>query len=118
MLPFLIQMPASTRTWLAKETLRRLDDRLDLTDAIIDGIPAIVAQNQHAAAGPGDPRPPIRGAGREGADNGPQPPASRRQRAGLRQQSGVGLSGMTCDNRRHAVHSASRNRSIYAPTGR
>jgi hypothetical protein len=34
MLPMLIQLPGVNQVWLARETLRRLDDRLDLTEAI------------------------------------------------------------------------------------
>lgn len=52
MLPFLIQMPNISPTWLARESLRRLDDRLDLTEAITENVPAIVAQNRLAGAAP------------------------------------------------------------------
>ena len=82
MLPFLVQMPNIAPTWLARETLRRLDDRMDLTDAITENVPAIVAQNRLATqAGAGAPAP-APGASPEdqggaGADNqaeGPQRP--------------------------------------------
>ena len=73
MLPFLIQMPDISKAWLAKETIRRLDDDADLTEAIAENVPSIVAQNrtqiQGAMQGPqGAPGP------QGGADNGPQPP--------------------------------------------
>ena len=48
MLPSLLQMPSIRPDWLAKESLRRLDDRMDLTEAQVSGIPAIVAQNRMA----------------------------------------------------------------------
>ncbi len=48
MLPFLIQMPGIQPTWLARESLRRLDDRMDLTDALADGIPSIAMMNRQA----------------------------------------------------------------------
>lgn len=53
MLPYLIQMPGLSSDWLAKESIKRLDDTLDLTDAFMSGMPSIVAQNalaQGAAA--------------------------------------------------------------------
>lgn len=71
MLPFLIQMPGINPMWLAKETVRRLDDKLDLTEAVIEGIPSIVAQNQQSqpAVGPEDPNQQ----GGEGANNAEKP---------------------------------------------
>lgn len=81
MLPFLIQMKGINPTWLAKEALRRLDDRLDLTDAIAQSVPSLVALNNiegKAAAGAGpDGRPadqPPGPGGDTGGDNGPRPP--------------------------------------------
>lgn len=72
MMPFLLQMPNIGPEWLARETVRRLDDRLDLTEAFVDNMPSIVAQNRGGAlAGPGGD-PAAQGA--EGADNGPRPP--------------------------------------------
>lgn len=71
MLPNLMQMPSISPTWLAKETLRRLDDRMDLSDAIASGIPSIVAQNQMQQPGAGPTDPAAQGA--EGANNAPQP---------------------------------------------
>lgn len=71
LLPSLIQMPTINPTWLARETLRRLDDRLDLTEALVGGMASIVAQNRAATATPGG-APEDQGAA--GADNGPQPP--------------------------------------------
>lgn len=52
MLPFLIQMPNINPTWLARESIRRLDDRMDLTEAITENIPAIVALNRMSGAQP------------------------------------------------------------------
>lgn len=78
MLPFLVQMPNINPTWLARETLRRLDDRMDLTEAITENIPAIVAQNRLATMGPGGAPAPAPGASPEdqggaGADNTERP---------------------------------------------
>jgi hypothetical protein len=75
MLPFLIQMPGVNPMWLAKETIRRLDDRLDLTEAIAAGMPSIVMQNQAKQPGTGDPASDPAAQGGQGADNAPAPPA-------------------------------------------
>lgn len=50
--PILMQIPGISPTWLGKETIRRLDDKLDLTEALTEGIPSIVAQNGMAQAAP------------------------------------------------------------------
>lgn len=75
MLPFLLQIGAINKTWLARETLRRLDDRMDLTDAIVENIPAIVAQNRMAQPSPADPGADPAQQGPEGGDNTPAAPA-------------------------------------------
>lgn len=74
MLPFLIQMGGIDPIWLAKETLRRLDDRMDLTGALAAGIPAIVAMNQNAQPAAEDPGASPDQQGAEGGGNGPPPP--------------------------------------------
>lgn len=75
-LPYLIQIPGISPIWLAEQVLRRMDDRLDLTDALMANVPSIVAQNsikQPESAGAPRPGggPPSQGA--EGANNAPQP---------------------------------------------
>ncbi|WP_316397340.1 hypothetical protein [Bradyrhizobium sp. 33ap4] len=77
MLPFLIQMPGIKPIWLAKETLRRLDDKLDLTDALVDGLPSIAQLNQMAqpeAVGAQD-NPAAQGG--KGGQNAPKPAAEK-----------------------------------------
>lgn len=74
LLPFLIQIPGIAPVWLARETLRRLDDRMDLTDALVANIPSIVNQNSAQQPGTGDPATDPKEQGGEGGDNGPQPP--------------------------------------------
>lgn len=75
MLPFLLQMGSIQPEWLARETLRRLDDTMDLTEAVTAGIPSIVAQNAMAnkAAAPqpatGDARTDPSQQGAQGANN-------------------------------------------------
>lgn len=74
MLPLLIQMGSIDPVWLARETLRRLDDKMDLTDAIVAGIPSIISQNQIAAQpATGDPATDPAAQGPQGANNAPQP---------------------------------------------
>jgi hypothetical protein len=73
MLPFLVQMPGIQPMWLARETLRRLDDRMDLTDAIAENVPAIVAMNRMAQP-MGDSGQDPNAQGPEGGNNGPQAP--------------------------------------------
>lgn len=75
MLPFLIQMPGIEPTWLARESLRRLDDRLDLTDALAQGLPAIVSMNRMAQPGAMDPGASPDQQGAEGAGNGAPAPS-------------------------------------------
>jgi hypothetical protein len=74
MLPLLMQMQGLSPNWLARETLRRLDDRMDLTDAFVDDLPSIVAQNRQAAPAPADPNAAPDAQGHQGAANGPQAP--------------------------------------------
>lgn len=72
--PTLLQIPGLNPVWFLKETLRRLDDRMDVTDAIVAGLPAIVAQNRNAQVGPADPNAAPDQQGEQGANNGPAPP--------------------------------------------
>jgi len=69
-MPFLLQMPGIDPKWLAKELLKRLDDKLDLTSAFAEQIPSIVAMNQQQGPGTGDPA--LQGAPGGGADNAPR----------------------------------------------
>jgi hypothetical protein len=77
MLPYLMQLPGISPTWLARQTLNRLDDKLDLTEAIVQGVASVVAQNQMSSAqangageGPGaDPNMQ----GGNGGSNAPKP---------------------------------------------
>ena len=56
-LPYLIQIPNIKPEWLAKQVLKRMDDKLDLDEALAEGVPSVVAQNgmrdANAAAGAG-----------------------------------------------------------------
>jgi hypothetical protein len=65
--PLLIQLPGIDPEFLARDLLRRLDDRLDLTEAFKSNLPSIVALNGAAAK----PAAPGAGIG-PGAMAGPQ----------------------------------------------
>lgn len=75
--PLLLQIPGLNPEWLARELLRRMDDRLDLSDAFAAAMPSIQAMNrigQMAGAGaPGDPN----AQGAEGANNAPSTQPAR-----------------------------------------
>ena len=45
MLPFLLQVPGIDPKWIAREMIKRLDDRLDVDEAMSEAIPSIVAMN-------------------------------------------------------------------------
>ena len=71
--PFLLQIPGIDPSFLAKELLKRLDDKLDLTQAMSEQIPSIIAMNQaQLAAGAGGPQAPQL-QGPAGANNAPRP---------------------------------------------
>ena len=78
-IPFLIQIPGIDPKFLGRELLKRLDDKMDLADAIVDKLPSIVAQNMMQGAktqaqGRGG-QPPEAQAG-QGGNNAPQPKPS------------------------------------------
>lgn len=80
-LPMLLQMPGLEPTWVLRETLRRLDDRMDVTAAIAAGIPSIVSMNQQKQLAPpqgaqGDPQADPNQQGGEGGNNAPKPPGA------------------------------------------
>jgi hypothetical protein len=77
MAPLIMQIPGVDPTELAKEGLRRMDDRLDLAKLITPGIMSIIAQNQLASAAPAPPTDPASAPGAQGPEgtaNAPQPP--------------------------------------------
>jgi hypothetical protein len=87
--PLLLQIPGIKPEWLAKELIKRLDDKLDITNAFQSMLPSIIAMNGMAsrlAVGPEGPGGPMDmpGAGPAqgpaGAANAPQgaPPGAQR----------------------------------------
>lgn len=75
MLPFLIQLPGIKPLWLTKETLRRLDDRMDLTDAIVNGLPSIASMNQMPQPGAAGAEQNPAAQGGKGAQNAQRGPS-------------------------------------------
>jgi hypothetical protein len=74
--PLLIQIPGINPEFLAKELIRRMDDRLDLTQAFQTAMPSIVALNGMAqASAPGAGMPAGAGQGPAGAANAQKPGA-------------------------------------------
>lgn len=67
--PLLLQTGGVSPSYLAREGVRRLDDRVDLSEAIAEQLPAIVAMNQNAQVGTGDPATDPNQQGAEGGDN-------------------------------------------------
>jgi hypothetical protein len=81
MMPFMLQMPDLNPTWILREALRRLDDNLDVTEAISVGHLSIQAMNAAAGKPLGQPATggkPSEAQGPKGATPvgpGPQPGA-------------------------------------------
>ena len=75
-IPFLIQIPGIDPKFLGRELLKRLDDKMDLTEALVEKLPSIVAQNMmqgaraQAQARGGTP-PEVQGG--QGGNNAPMP---------------------------------------------
>jgi hypothetical protein len=49
-LPYIIQIPGIDPKWLAKEVLKRMDDKLDLDAALAEGVKSVVAMNGNTDA--------------------------------------------------------------------
>jgi hypothetical protein len=80
--PTLMAVPGVSPAWLAKTAIQLMDSNIDPADAIIEGIPSIMAQSrgagqpaqapQEAGKNPGDQ-------GGEGGANGAKPPGAEQQ---------------------------------------
>lgn len=74
--PFLLQIPGVTPEWLARHVLKLVDERIDLEQAVGEGLPSIVAMNQQAQPATGDSRTDPSQQGGEGAANAPEQPST------------------------------------------
>lgn len=71
--PILMQLPGIKPTFLAKEAVKRLDDRVDVDEAIADGLPSVTSMNAGKLPGmPGQGDPNAQGP--QGGLNAPAPP--------------------------------------------
>ena len=70
-MPFLIQIPNIDPQWLAKELIKRLDDKLDVEEAIHVNMPSVISQNSAMQPGTGDPATDPAAQGGQGANNAP-----------------------------------------------
>lgn len=86
LLPMILQMPSANPIWVLRETLRRLDDKMDVTEAIIAGVPSIAMQNQgpqaNMIASEGGPANNPAAQGAEGANNAPAGPPMEQRGSG------------------------------------
>lgn len=75
--PWLVQIPGVSPSWMGRYAVERLDDGIDLEEAIVEGLPSIQAMNtasgRPAQEGGGDPRTDPGQQGGEGAQNAPNP---------------------------------------------
>ena len=53
--PLLVQVPGISPRWLAERAIKIADDDADLSEAISEGLPSIIAQNAMKQPGTGDP---------------------------------------------------------------
>lgn len=74
--PTLLQIPGIDPTWFAKQAIKRLDDGMDLSDAISAALPSIIAQNAQKQLGTGNPATDPSSQGGAGAMNAPSPAAA------------------------------------------
>lgn len=71
--PFIMQVPGVNPEWLLKQFLTRLDDRLDISEAIAAGLPSIAAMNQQRQMTAAQPAEDPNAQGPNGANNAPKP---------------------------------------------
>jgi hypothetical protein len=55
--PLIMQLPNIDPEFIARDLLKRMDDKLDLTQAFKSPLPSIVAMNSAMRGGPGQPQP-------------------------------------------------------------
>lgn len=71
LMPLLLQIPGLSPEWIARELIRRMDDRLDLTDAFSAGMPSIQALNRMGQMTGAPPQSDPNNQGGEGGGNAP-----------------------------------------------
>lgn len=76
MTPLLIQVPGVNPRWLAEKAVQIADDDVDLTEAVIEGLPAITAMSAMQQPGTGNPETDPNAQGDKGRDNERKPEES------------------------------------------
>jgi hypothetical protein len=79
--PILMQLPGIKPSFVVKQAIQRLDDKVDVDEAIADGLPSITSMNSGklpGMAGQGDPN----AQGPQGGLNAPAPPTPSSQAPG------------------------------------
>lgn len=99
--PLIMQIPGINPEWLGREAIRRLDDRLDVEEALLYGLPPITAMargalgamtpNGGGAAPTGDATTDPSQQGGQGAGNAPQPPGAEMRPPAMPAESGRAL---------------------------
>lgn len=74
--PFVQQVPGLNPAWWLKQLIQALDDSIDPTDAILEGMPSIVAMNANKQASTGDPATDPNAQGAQGANNAQRAPGT------------------------------------------
>lgn len=74
--PFIQQAPDLNPKWWLKQLIQALDDSIDPIDAILDGMPSIVAMNANKQGSTGDPATDPNMQGGQGGNNAQQPPGT------------------------------------------
>ena len=97
--PTLLQIPGMNPEWLAKQAIDRLDDGLDITDAIRAALPSIVAQNSQKQLPTGNPMTDPASQGAAGSNNvGPAPGAPGADGAAMMTPGQIRSQGVTMPN--------------------
>jgi hypothetical protein len=85
LIPLLQRIPGISPEWMAREVIRRMDDRLDLTDAFVEGLPSMESMNRMPTGmggpggPPGGPTPPDDGSQGAPSQQGPQGAQNQQQ---------------------------------------
>ena len=77
--PIMMQIPGLDPTWLLKQAIMRMDDSLDVTDALVGGLQSIIAMNaqKQMMAPSGNPAEDPNAQGSQGSQNAqPQQPGA------------------------------------------
>lgn len=80
--PILLQIPGIDPTFLAKEALKRMDDAMDVTEALAASMPSIVALNAQKQIATGNPMTDPNQQGGQGGNNAEGAPAAPGARPG------------------------------------